>query len=530
MLRILIIDDNRGDRLLAIRELRKAFPDLEAEEVSEAIDLASALEAGEFDLVITDYQVRWSNGLAILQAIKSRYPDCPVIMFTNSGSEEVAVKGMKQGLSDYVLKGQPQYRLVVAVQESLEKQQMRRQYEETVEQLKRSEERFRQQAKELAEANQLRDEFLAVLSHELRTPLNPILGWVQLLRKGNLDGAQTNYALETIERNAKLQTQLIEDLLDISRILRGKLSLTKAAVDLVQTIEAALETVRLAAEAKQIQLETHLATRGQMIFGDAGRLQQVIWNLLSNAVKFTPEGGRVEIHLSYPGSKAEITVKDTGNGISSEFLPYVFEYFRQADSSITRSFGGLGLGLAIARQITELHGGTIEVASPGEGQGATFTVTLPLMTTAAETAEQLVPTNTLSGLQGVKVLAVDDERDNLELITFILEEAGATVTAVTSAQEALRVLPQFQPDVLVSDIGMPEMNGYTLVQQAQAYLSKSGEIIPAIALTAYAGETNQQQAFAAGFQVHLSKPVEPIELVATIAALVRAKQSDSGKG
>ena len=529
MLCILIIDDSRADRLLAIRELRKAFPDLQVEEVSEAIELASALEAREFDLVITDYQLRWSNGLAVLQEIKSRYPDCPVVMFTNSGSEEVAVKGMKQGLSDYVLKGQPLYRLTVAVQESLEKQRMRRDYEETVEQLRLSKERFRQQAKELAEANQLRDEFLAVLSHELRTPLNPILGWVQLLRKGNLDVAQTNYALETIERNAKLQTQLIEDLLDISRILRGKLGLTKAAVDLVQTIEAALETVRLAAEAKQIKLETHLAPRGQMVFGDAGRLQQVIWNLLSNAVKFTSEGGRVEIHLSYLDSKAEIIVKDTGKGISSEFLPYVFEYFRQADSSITRSFGGLGLGLAIARQITEMHGGTIQAESPGEEQGATFTVTLPLITTTVESTEPLVPA-TLSGLQGVKVLAVDDERDNLELITFILEEAGATVTAVASGPEALRVLPQFQPDVLVSDIGMPEMNGYTLVQQVQAYLLKSGEIIPAIALTAYAGEANQQQAFAAGFQVHLSKPVEPIELVATIAALVRAQKSDSSKG
>jgi CheY-like chemotaxis protein/anti-sigma regulatory factor (Ser/Thr protein kinase) len=266
-----------------------------------------------------------------------------------------------------------------------------------------------------------------------------------------------------------------------------------------------------------------------MVFGDAGRLQQVIWNLLSNAVKFTSEGGRVEIHLSYLDSKAEIIVKDTGKGISSEFLPYVFEYFRQADSSITRSFGGLGLGLAIARQITEMHGGTIQAESPGEEQGATFTVTLPLITTTVESTEPLVPA-TLSGLQGVKVLAVDDERDNLELITFILEEAGATVTAVASGPEALRVLPQFQPDVLVSDIGMPEMNGYTLVQQVQAYLLKSGEIIPAIALTAYAGEANQQQAFAAGFQVHLSKPVEPIELVATIAALVRAQKSDSSKG
>ncbi|MBD2082882.1 response regulator [Leptolyngbya sp. FACHB-17] len=524
MLHILFVDDNRGDRLLAIRELRKNFPDLQAIEIGTADGLASALETGEFDAVVTDYQLLWSDGLSVLQAIKSRYPNCPVIMFTNSGSEEIAVKGMKQGLSDYVLKGQPLYRLTVAVQESLEKQRMRREYDKTVEQLKLSEERFRQQAKELAEANQLRDEFLAVISHELRTPLNPILGWVQVLRKGTLSATQVDHALETIERNAKLQTQLIEDLLDISRILRGKLSLKKAPVDLGHIIGASLETVRLAIEAKHIQVETHLAPRGQMVFGDAGRLQQVIWNLLSNAVKFTPESGKIEIDLNYVNLKAQITVKDTGIGISSEFLPYVFEYFRQADSSITRNFGGLGLGLAIARQITELHGGTIRAESLGEGEGTTFTVTLPLMTTVSETAEQITPADNTSGLQAVKVLVVDDEPDNLDLIAFVLADAGATVTAVASAGEALAVLPQFRPDVLVSDIGMPEMNGYELARQAQASLPP-GESLPAIALTAYAGEADQERALAAGFRVHLSKPVEPVDLIRSIVELVRSKPS-----
>nr|WP_290225731.1 response regulator [Trichocoleus desertorum] len=521
MLRVLLIDDNQGDRLLAIRELKKTFSDVQVKEVGEANEFAQALELGEFELVITDYQLCWSTGLEILQAVKFRYPHCPVIMFTNSGSEEVAVQGMKQGLSDYVLKGKPLYRLAIAVQESLDKAQLRREYESALQQLKLSEERFRQQAKELEEANQLKDEFLAVLSHELRSPLNPIIGWVQMLRSGKLDAAKVNYALETIERNARLQTQLIEDLLDISRILRGKLHLETAPVDLVPTIEAALENIQLAAEAKQIQITTHLEPRGKFIAGDAARLQQILWNLLSNAIKFTPMGGSVEVCLTYVDLQAQITVKDTGKGINAEFLPYVFEYFRQADSSTTRNFGGLGLGLAIVRHLTEIHGGTAQAASPGEGQGATFTVTFPLLTTTSETTGAIVPVDRASNLQGIKVLVVDDEPDNLELATFLLEDVGATVMAVLSARAALALLPEFQPDVLVSDIGLPEMDGYALLQAVKALTSELGKTLPAIALTAYAGEVNQQQAIAAGFQVHLSKPIDPVELIVAIASLVQ---------
>lgn len=519
MLRILLIDDSQGDRLLARRELSKTFPSLQIKEIAEVNELIPALEAGEFDLVITDYQLRWSTGLEVLQTIKSRYPHCPVVMFTSSGSEEVAVQGMKQGLSDYVLKGKSLHRLSIAVRESLEKERLRRDYEETLEQLKRSEERFRSQAEELAEANRLKDEFLAVLSHELRTPLNPILGWVHLLRRGNLDADKVNYALETIERNAKLQTQLIEDLLDISRVLRGKLNLKTAPVDLVSTIEAALETVRLAAEAKGIQIAARLEPRGRFVLGDAGRLQQIIWNLFSNAVKFTPKAGQIEVALNYVGLQAQIGVKDNGEGIDPEFLPYVFEYFRQADGSTTRNFGGLGLGLAIARHLTEMHGGTIQAESPGKSQGATFTVMLPLMTFTSETVGETVLVNSVPSLSGVRILIVDDEADNLELIGFILENAGAVIVAANSAQRALEVLPQFTPDILVSDIGMPEMDGYALLQQVQTLLSASGKMIPAIALTAYADEATQQQALAIGFQKHLSKPVDPIQLVSAIAEL-----------
>ena len=383
-------------------------------------------------------------------------------------------------------------------------------------------------------ANRIKDEFLAVLSHELRSPLNPILGWSQLLQRRSPDAAVLQRGLETIERNAKLQTQLIADLLDVSRILQGKLSLEMAAVNLHTTVEAALETVRLAAEAKAIVLHTELADTVPPVLGDAGRLQQVVWNLLSNAVKFTPAGGRVEIALAVlagsgpaaPGPMAQITVTDSGQGIEPEFLPYIFERFRQADSKTTRQFGGLGLGLAIARQLVELHGGTIAVRSPGPGQGATFMVELPLLRrpAGAPAIPHPVPGQPAAPptLSGLHLLVVEDEADARDLLVFVLEQAGATVTAVGSAAEALRVLPHLALDVLISDIAMPDMDGYMLVQQIRAQVAQPGNSpgLKAVALTAYAGEIDHQRALAAGFQCHLSKPFEPAELVAAIATLV----------
>lgn len=372
-------------------------------------------------------------------------------------------------------------------------------------------------------ANRTKDEFLAVLSHELRTPMNPILGWARLLRQGNLDSRRTATALETIERNAQLQTQLIEDLLDISRILQGKLSLHPCPVNLASILEAALETVRLAAEAKRIQIQKQIDTTVATVLGDAARLQQVLWNLLSNAVKFTPEHGQIDIQLTLMPAQAQIQVKDNGKGIQPDFLPYVFDYFRQADNSITRTFGGLGLGLAIARHIVELHGGTIQVNSPGEGQGATFTVGLPLLQTSTVAPEEgTLETNPLT-LQGIQVLSVDDEIDNLELASFILEQAGASVVAVSSAQEALEVLTQTKPDVLLLDIGMPEMDGYTLLQQIRALPLEQEKPIPAIALTAYAGEVDQQRALAVGFQKHLPKPIDPDVLIVAVADLTGSR-------
>jgi PAS domain S-box-containing protein len=375
-------------------------------------------------------------------------------------------------------------------------------------------------AREGAEtANRIKDEFLAVLSHELRSPLNPILGWSRLLQTQKLDEQKTRQALATIERNAKLQTQLIEDLLDVSRILRGKLVLNITPVSLINTIEAALETVRLAVEAKGIQIQRTFNLDLDQVMGDAARLQQVIWNLLTNAVKFTPSGGMVEIRLEQSNNQIQIQVKDTGKGISSDFLPYVFDYFRQEDGTTTRKFGGLGLGLAIVRHITELHGGTVWAESPGEGMGATFTVQLPLMPSPVRVDEKDEP-SIIANLFGLRVLAVDDDEDIRELLEFILQQAGAEACVVASATEALQQLEVFSPKVLISDVGMPDVDGYMLIRQVRTLASERGKI-PAIALTAYAGEIDQQQAIAAGFQMHLAKPVEPEQLINAIISLLK---------
>jgi PAS domain S-box-containing protein len=371
-------------------------------------------------------------------------------------------------------------------------------------------------------ANRIKDEFLAVLSHELRTPLNPILGWSKLLQNGKLDLAKTQQALQTIERNAKLQSELIEDLLDVSRILQGKLNLNVSSINLSATIRTAMETVRLAAEAKSIHLEASFEPDPPLIQGDSTRLHQVIWNLLSNAVKFTPAGGRVNIRLERLDSFAQLTISDTGQGIEPDFLPYVFEYFRQANATTTRKFGGLGLGLAIVRHLVELHGGTISAESLGVGRGATFTVKLPLSPIQATVIQNERSSESSSTLSGLRVLVVDDEPDSRELVAFVLEQSGAEVMAATTAYEALEMLNRLKPEVLLSDIGMPEMDGYMLMQQVRALPPEQGGQVRAIALTAYAGDFDQQQARQAGFQQHVSKPIEPENLIQVIFSLMKA--------
>jgi len=379
-------------------------------------------------------------------------------------------------------------------------------------------------------ANRIKDEFLAVLSHELRTPLNAILGWSKLLQNPKFDQTKTSQALLTIERNAKLQVQLIEDLLDISKILQGKLTLNITNVNLESIVLSSIDTLRFAAETKSIQVNTVFNLNVGQIVGDSTRLQQVVWNLLSNAVKFTPHGGKIEVRLGQTYGYAQILVSDTGKGISSEFLPYAFDYFRQADSSTTRKFGGLGLGLAIVRNIVEMHGGTVKAESPGEDQGATFTVNLPLLQneTPSITDQQNHPSflapNSLP-LDGVQVLVVDDDADSRDFAAFVLEQDGAKVIAVSSACEALQALVQAKPDVLVSDISMPDMDGYMLMRQVRTFTLEEGGQIPAIALTAFARKYDQQKALESGFQMHLPKPINSEELVSAIVRLLETGEN-----
>lgn len=376
-------------------------------------------------------------------------------------------------------------------------------------------------AREQAEAaNRVKDEFLAILSHELRTPLNPILGWTKLLQTRSHSPEQTQKALATIERNAKLQVQLIDDLLDISRIMRGKLSLELTPVPLIEPIRAALETVQLAAKVKLIEIETDLQLGIPPVLGDNSRLQQVVWNLLSNAIKFTPEGGLVSVRLKQVGGLVQFQVQDSGKGISPLFVPHLFELFSQQDSSTTRQFGGLGLGLAIARQLIEAHGGTITAESPGEGLGATFTVRLPLRNSSEITASSSNQDQPIC-LQGLRVLVIDDESDSLEVVSFILSQEGIHVTTVSSAYEALQVLLNLPLDMIISDIGMPEMDGYTLLRQIRTLPPERGGNIPALALTSYAGELNRKQALRAGFSDHIPKPIEPTTLIHKIAQLTQ---------
>jgi PAS domain S-box-containing protein len=388
---------------------------------------------------------------------------------------------------------------------------------------------------EAEEANRIKDEFLATLSHELRTPLTAMLGWLLMLRGNRLDAETSSHALETVERNARAQAQLIEDLVDVSRIAGGKLHLEVQPVDLVSVVAAAVDIVRPAANAKGIEILVSADAWEGSVFGDPARLQQIIWNLLSNAVKFTSRDGCVSVALRRFESAAELEIRDTGMGIDPEFLPHVFERFRQAESPVTRSHRGLGLGLAIVRHLTEMHGGTVTAESEGEGQGATFTVRIPLADdqSAAEAAleyeqsEQERTATTRQPLEGVRVLVVEDEPDARELLALTLEYSGASVEAVESAQEALDNLERFKPHVLLSDIGLPVESGYELIRKVRLLSADEGRV-PAVALTAFATEKDHQLALAAGFQVHLSKPVEPEVLIEAIERLVNFNGSSEG--
>ncbi|HEY0375860.1 MAG TPA: ATP-binding protein [Pyrinomonadaceae bacterium] len=496
--------------------------------------------------------------LAEALAGQPAWADVPVVLLTSGGGNEPANAEAIAGLSEagnVTLIERPMRvaTLLSAFKSALRAR--RRQYEvrdylikEEVskEALRRSEEqlrvaleererllvREREARAEAEESSRLKDEFLATVSHELRTPLTAVLGWTHLLRDGRLDEKAAAHALETVERNAHAQQQLVEDLLDVSRIITGKLRLDVRRVAPATFIEAAIEAVLPAAKAKGIVLEKLLPPGAAVIEGDPARLQQVVWNLISNAIKFTPKGGRVEVRLESAGSHVEIFVSDTGDGISREFLPFVFDRFRQADGTTSRRYGGLGLGLSIVRHLVELHGGTVHAESAGEGQGATFAVRLPLV--AAQKSEEgwvaaAVRAPAVDAqravecpdkLDGLRVLVVDDEPDTLDLIKFLLGQCGAEVATAKSAAEALGLFEEVAPDVIISDIGMPGEDGYELIRRVRELPPERGGRTPAVALTAYARAADRLRVLRSGYQMHVAKPVELAELVAVVANVV----------
>ncbi|HEX2223088.1 MAG TPA: response regulator [Thermoanaerobaculia bacterium] len=545
-LRILLVDDSEVDRELYRRLLRQdgehTYEFLEADSGEEGLQKADEESP---DCLLLDYRLPDVDGLEFLDRLSEKRL-LPVIVLTGQGNEAVAVEAMKKGAQDYLLKGAiSRESLQRAVQNAIEKVALRRKVEERTAELGEANAALQKMYEELEvlvqqrtaelsrakrqaeEANRIKDEFLATLSHELRTPLSAMLGWAQMLRTGKLDAATTARALETIERNARAQSQLISDLLDVSRIITGKLRLDLRTVELPSIVEAALDSIRPAAEAKGVRLDVSFDRMMGPVMGDSDRLQQVTWNLLSNAVKFTPKGGAVEVRLERQGDALELRVKDSGIGIPPAFLPYVFDRFRQAEGASTRSHGGLGLGLSIVRHLVELHGGTVHVESEGEGKGAAFRVRLPAWSPLSDGLSG-EPTERPAGpglfddaslLGGIHVLVVEDEEDTRELITTALESCGAEVTAADSVTTALEALDRRVPDVLVSDIGMPGEDGYSLIRRVRSRQADQGSELPAAALTAYARAEDKLRALAAGFNTHLPKPLDPGELVQTVAEL-----------
>ena len=522
-IKLLIVDDDDVDRLALKRTLTRAGLNVDVAEAGSREEAHDHLRRDTFDCIILDYQLPGTDGLQVLNSIRAGGIRTPVIALTGQGDEQTAVELMKAGAADYMGKGQltPE-RLSRSLRHALALFRS----EEARRQLLEREKAAREEAQA---ANRAKDEFLATLSHELRTPLNAILGWVRLMGSGNLDNQTMQRALEIIERNTRLQAQLIEDLLDVSRIISGKLRLDLRPAALSSVVEAAIESVRPTADAKRISMELHATAASDSVLIDHGRMQQVVWNLLSNALKFTPEGGRVTISLAAADSTLSLRVTDTGAGINPQFLPYVFDRFRQEDAATTRAHGGLGLGLSIVRHLVELHGGQVTAESDGEGHGATFGVSLPLAQPGVLAKEYAASSSLaledMPSLDGVHVLLVEDEADARVLTTTLLERQGARVTAAGTAREALEALGREVPDVLLSDIAMPDMDGYALIRQVRE--NEKWSNIPAAALTAFVSPTDRGRALLAGFDTHVPKPVEPAELMAVVAALADRRAASS---
>jgi signal transduction histidine kinase/ActR/RegA family two-component response regulator len=534
--RVLLLAPTGRDAHMIAKVLGEAG--VAAEACSDINDFCRKFSDGAGAAFITEEALDALALKCLVEALAGQPPwsDFPLVVLTSGGNDAPPNLTTLKALADagnVTLIERPTrvITLVSALHAALRAR--RRQYEvrEHLLAQKRTEEERALLLAEAEAANRTKDEFLATMSHELRTPMTAILGWAQMLRSNTLNEADFERALEIVERNAQAQNKLIEDLLDISRIITGKLRLDVRPVDLAGVAAAVVEALRPTAEVKAIRLQSLLDPQAGPVSGDADRLQQVIWNLLSNAIKFTPKGGRVQVRLERVNSHVEIVVSDSGKGIGAEFLPYVFERFRQADSTSTRKHGGMGLGLSIVRQLVELHGGTVGVESAGAGQGATFIVQLPLMvmhrqpSPAADARRH--PTaggNGLSydcppSLKGLRVLVVDDEPDTRRLLRTVLEQCGSEVTTAGSAAEAIAAFIQSKPDILISDIGMPEEDGYELIGKLRAAEAGHSVRIPAIALTAYARVEDRIRALNAGFQVHVPKPIEPVELLAVVASL-----------
>ncbi|HKU76372.1 MAG TPA: ATP-binding protein [Pyrinomonadaceae bacterium] len=536
--RILLADDNADMREYVRRLLA---PKYEVVAVADGETALGRARLEDFDLILSDVMMPKLDGFGLVKALRGdeRIATTPVILLSARAGEEASVEGMAAGADDYLVKPFSARELLARVEAHLNLQRIRRESEEAVLKMMARE----QEARESAElANRIKDDFLAILSHELRTPLNAIVGWTHLLKGGKLSELDRKRGIDVIERNAAAQRAIIDELLDISRIVTGKLKLDPRPIELAAVVDSAVDAIRPAAERKNIQIITSLDRNAGLVMGEAVRLQQVIWNLLSNSVKFTPNNGRVEIELKTAGRNVHVIVRDTGEGIDAEFLPHMFERFRQADTSSKRVHGGLGLGLSIVSSLVTMHGGEVRAASDGRGKGATFTVILPVLSVsdldrlgevspevsaqlltlrqrqngAGEKSTELYP----EVLKGLRVLSVDDQQDTRELITLALARYGAEVKASDSASTALQLVKEWKPHVIVSDIGLPGMDGYDFVRQLRA-LETDGQRIPAIAVTGYAGAVDESKALDAGYEVHLSKPIELNKLVSVIAKISR---------
>jgi signal transduction histidine kinase len=508
-----IVEDSPLEAEMARRPLAHAF------EVQVFADGAAMIEqlstSGPPQVLVLDWRLPGMSGIEVLRFVRGTLNETslPILMLTVQHGKQDIVEGLSAGANDYLAKPYDEAELLARVT-ALHRL---RQLSDAL----RSEQQQAREATERAEqANRAKDDFLATVSHELRTPLNAISGWVSLLRSGALPPERVSDALETIDRNVRAQARLIEDLLDVSRITSGKLQLSLEPTDLTEVVAAAVKALRPGAEAKRIAIRTDMAGDLPTTHGDAARLQQVVSNLLANAIKFTPGGGSIDVALRTAPGGVEVVIRDDGQGINADTLPHIFNRFQQAQSSFARSHGGLGLGLAIVRHLVDLHGGKVFGESAGLGQGATFKVFLPAMgesVSASPTSRSQPPGPLTAGLRGLSVLLVDDDEDGREVTALLLRQHGAEVDTANSARQALAALDRSLPDVLLSDIGMPEEDGLSLLRKVRLRTSAGGGSVPAVAITAYARSEDRAQSLLAGFDAYVTKPVEPTDLVEAIA-------------